>query len=136
MDVEGAKRFLRENHRAVLATVRSDGSPQLSPVVAGIDSGGRAVISTRETAIKAHNVARTPSASLCVFQDSFFGRWLQIDGRADLLHLPDAMEGLVQLYRQVAGEHPDWEEFRAEMRRQRRLLLRVRIERAGPDVSG
>ncbi len=136
MDQEAARQFIRGNHRAVLATVRSDGTPQLSPVVAGIDEDGYVAISTRETAVKVRNVERRPRASLCVIQDSFFGRFVQVGGPADVVRLPDAMERLVSLYRSISGEHPDWEEFRQDMRDQRRVVLRIAIESAGPDVAG
>ncbi len=117
-------------------TFRSDGRPQTSPVVCGLDDGGKLAISTRETAAKTHNVRRDPRVSLCVLSEDFFGEWLQVDGRAEVVPLPQAMEGLVELYRTIAGEHPDWAEFRAAMEQQRRVLLRVEIERAGPDRHG
>ncbi len=136
MDPDRARAFLAEHHRAVLVTERGDGRPQTSPVVCGLDDGGRVVISTRETAMKVHNVRRRPDVSLCVLSDGFFGPWIQVDGTADLLPLPGAMDGLIALYRQVAGEHPDWDDFRSAMERERRVLLRVEIERAGPDRQG
>ncbi len=136
MDPDRAREFLSRNHRAVIITTRSDGSPQASPVVAGIDGEGRAVVSTRETAMKAAHVRHTSRAALCVMQDSFFGDWIQVEGPAHLVPLPQAMEGLVALYRQVAGEHPDWDDYRSAMERQRRVLLAIDIERAGPDRSG
>ncbi len=136
MDIDRAREFLEHNHRAVLIITRADGSPQASPVVAGIDHEGRAVVSTRETAMKAHHVQRTPRAALCVMQDSFFGEWIQVEGPARLIPLPQAMDGLIALYRQVAGEHPDWDEYRRSMDHERRVLLAISIARAGPDRSG
>lgn len=136
MDIERAREFLGRNHRAVLITTRADGSPQGSPVVAGVDSEGRAVVSTRETAMKAAHVRRTPRAALCVMQDSFFGEWIQVEGPARLIPLPRALDDLVALYRQVAGEHADWDDYRTAMERERRVLLAISIERAGPDRSG
>jgi PPOX class probable F420-dependent enzyme len=136
MDVDEARQFLRANNRAVLATTRSDGRPQLSPVAVTVDEDGRAVVSTRETALKTRNVARDPHVSLCAFTDGFYGSWVQIDGVADVQVLPEAMEPLVAYYRNVAGEHPDWEDYRAAMQRERRVLLRITITRAGPDRSG
>jgi PPOX class probable F420-dependent enzyme len=128
--------FLRGNHRAVLATSRSDGRPQLSPVTCGVDGTGRVLISTRETAVKTRNLRRDPRASLCVFTDRFFGPWVQVEGEAEIVSLPAAMEGLVEYYRLVGGEHPDWDEYRAAMTTERRCLLRIEITRAGPDISG
>jgi PPOX class probable F420-dependent enzyme len=135
MDVPAAVDFVRENHHAVLATRRRDGTPQLSPVAVGVDDEG-VVISSRETAMKVKNLQRNPHAALCVFSDGFFGNWVQLDGRATILSLPEAMEPLVEYYRSLSGEHPDWEEYRAAMRRDQRVLIRVTVERAGPEVSG
>jgi PPOX class probable F420-dependent enzyme len=133
---EQARAFLRENHRAVLATARADGRPQLSPVTCGLDDAGRVIISTRETAVKVRNLRRNPLASLCVFSDAFFGSWVQVEGQAEIISLPGAMELLVGYYRQLSGEHPDWDDYRAAMVRERRCLVRIEITRAGPDISG
>lgn len=136
MDIEKAREFIRENHRGVLATFRQDGRVQMSPVLVGIDEAGLAVISSRETAYKVKNLRRDPRASVCVFVDRFFGRWLQIDGTAEILSLPEAMEPLVAYYRTNIGEHPDWADYRQAMVREQRLLIRIRIDHAGPDKSG
>jgi PPOX class probable F420-dependent enzyme len=136
MDVLRAAEFLRVHHRAVLATTRADGRPQLSPVVAAVDDAGRVLISTRETAIKSKNLARDPRASLCVINDNFFGEWIQAEGTAELIRLPDALELLEDYYRRISGEHPDWAEYRAAMQRERRLVVRITLTRAGPDRSG
>lgn len=135
MDLDAARRFLEENHRAVLATRRGDGGLQLSPVMVTLDDEGRAVVSATETRIKTRNLRRDPRAALCVMNDRFFGPWLQIEGTATILSLPDAMEPLVDYYRRVAGEHEDWDEYRSAMRRDQRVLIRIEIERAGPDVQ-
>lgn len=136
MDPQRAREFLREHHRAVLATTRADGRPQLSPVTAAVDAQGRVLISTREAAIKTKNLTRDPRASLCVLNDGFFGEWISIEGTAEIVRLPDAMELLTDYYRRVAGEHPDWDDYRDAMRRERRVILRIPIARAGPDISG
>ncbi|HEV2310073.1 MAG TPA: PPOX class F420-dependent oxidoreductase [Acidimicrobiia bacterium] len=136
MDVEEARELIRANHHAVLATRRADGRPQLSPVAAAVDDAGRVVISTRETAMKTHNLRRDPQASLCVLNDAFYGAWAQVDGRATVVSLPEAMELLVDYYRRIAGEHPDWDDYRAAMQRERRVLVRIDIEHAGPKRSG
>jgi PPOX class probable F420-dependent enzyme len=136
VDIQRAIDFLRGQHRAVLATRRADGSPQLSPVVAAVDDQGRILISTRETAIKARNLARDPRASLCVINDGFYGEWIQADGTAEIIHLPDALEPLVEYYRKISGEHPDWAEYRSAMQRDQRLIIRISMDRAGPDISG
>jgi PPOX class probable F420-dependent enzyme len=136
MDIARAREFLRANHRAVLATARADGHPQLSPVTCGVDDAGLVVISTRETAVKTRNLRRNPAASLCVFTDAFFGQWVQVDGTAEIISLPAAMDHLVDYYRRISGEHPDWDEYRAAMIRERRCVVRISITRAGPDISG
>ncbi|MBA2768916.1 MAG: PPOX class F420-dependent oxidoreductase [Sporichthyaceae bacterium] len=131
-----AQDFLRSHHHAVLATFRSDGRPQLSPVGAVVDAEGRVVISTRETAIKARNLRRDPRVSLCVLSDGFYGDWAQVEGTAEIVSLPEAMELLVDYYRAAAGEHPDWDDYRAAMVREKRCVVRFSIERAGPTVAG
>jgi PPOX class probable F420-dependent enzyme len=136
MDIDVARAFLGKHHRAVLATSRADGMPQLSPVTCAIDDDGRVLVSTRETAIKTRNLRRDPRASLCVFTDAFFGDWIQVEGAAEIISLPAAMELLVSYYRAVAGEHPDWDDYRAAMTRDRRVIVRIAITRAGPDISG
>ncbi|HEX3712461.1 MAG TPA: PPOX class F420-dependent oxidoreductase [Trebonia sp.] len=136
MDIDEAIGYVRSNHHAVLATIKKDGSPQLSPVTAGVDAAGRVVISTRQTAYKVRNVRRDPRVWLCAFPDGFYGRWVQLDGTAEIVELPEAMDGLVAYYREISGEHPDWDDYRASMVRDQRLLLAVTVTRAGPSVSG
>jgi len=136
MNLAQAADFLRAHHRAVLATSRADGRPQLSPVLCVADAEGRILISTRETALKTRNLRRDPHASLCAFTDGFFGEWVQIDGDAEIISLPDAMDLLVDYYRRVAGEHSDWADYRAAMTRDRRVIVRITPTRAGPNVSG
>ena len=136
MDLDRAREFMRAHNRAVLSTFRSDGLPQLSPVTVGIDEQGRALISTRETAIKTKNLARDPRASLCVISDQFFGEWIQAEGTAEIVHLPDAMDLLVDYYRRVSGEHEDWDDYRQAMVRDQRVIVAITLNRAGPDRSG
>ena len=136
MDIDHARDFIRVNHRAVLTTYFADGRVQVSPVTVGVDDAGRVVISTRETATKTRNLARDPRAVLCVFTDAFFGDWIVVEGRAEVVGLPEAMEPLVEYYRGISGEHPDWDDYRAAMVRDRRVLVRVTITRAGPDRRG
>jgi PPOX class probable F420-dependent enzyme len=136
VELDQARAFLGENHRAVLATSRADGRPQLSPVLVAVDGEGRAIISTRETAYKVKNLRRDPKASLCVLNDNFYGDWIRVDGTAEIVSLPEALELLVDYYRRVSGEHPDWDEYRSAMQQQRRVLIRIQPERAGPDRQG
>ncbi|MDF5754784.1 PPOX class F420-dependent oxidoreductase [Spongiactinospora sp. TRM90649] len=136
MDLDKARAFVRTNHRAVLLTRHADGRPQMSPVTVGVDDDGYIVISTRETAAKTRNLRRDPNVAVCVFTDGFFGEWVQIEGTAELISLPEAMEPLVEYYRRISGEHPDWDDYRAAMERDRRLIVRIEPTRAGPDRHG
>ncbi|MBL7498581.1 PPOX class F420-dependent oxidoreductase [Frankia sp. CNm7] len=136
MDADAAREFVRENHRAVLATRRRDGGPQLSPVTVGVADDGLIIISSRLTAYKVRNIQRDPAVELCVLNDGFFGAWAQISGQADIVELPAAMDGLIAYYRGISGEHPDWDDYRAAMVRDQRCLIRVTIESAGPSRSG
>ncbi|MGH2759425.1 MAG: PPOX class F420-dependent oxidoreductase [Actinomycetota bacterium] len=136
MDLDKARAFIKDNPRAVLTTRRSNGRPQMSPILAAVDDEGRLLISSRETAYKTKNVRRNPEVSLCFLNPSFFGDWVQIDGTTEIISLPDAMELLVDYYRRLSGEHDDWDEYRATMERDKRLIIRVAVERAGPDRSG
>ena len=131
-----ARTFLRANHSAVLATFRRDGRPQLSPVAAGIDDEGRVEISTRETAMKVKNLRRDPRISLCVLNQGFYGDWAQVEGTAEIVERPEALDRLVDYYRRISGEHPDWDEYRQAMSDQQRVLVRFEIDRAGPNVAG
>jgi PPOX class probable F420-dependent enzyme len=136
MSAERAQQFLRAHHQAVLASTRADGRPQMSPVLCAVDAEGRILISTRETAVKTRNLRRDPYASICAFTDRFFGSWIQAEGPAEVISLPDAMDLLIDYYRLVSGEHPDWSDYRAAMVRDRRVIVRVTISRVGPTTSG
>ena len=136
MDIAVAQQFLREHENAVLATWRRDGRIQMSPVTVGLDAAGRAIISSRATTAKVRNLRRDPRATLCVFVEAFTGPWVQIEGTAEILTGLEAVEPLVDYYRRLAGEHPDWEDYRRVMLADRRALIRITIERAGPDRQG
>jgi len=136
MDLEQAREYVRTRHRAVLATLKSDGTPQLSPVVVGVDTEGQVIVSSRETAYKVRNLRRDPRVWVCVFPDEFFGGWVQLEGRAEVVSMPDALAGLEEYYRGISGEHSDWADYRAAMERERRVLVRIELVKAGPDRSG
>jgi len=108
----------------------------MSPIVTALDDDGRLLISSRETAIKTKNARRDPRVSVCFLRSEFFGGHVQVDGTAEIVSLPDAMELLVDYYRRLSGEHPDWDDYRRSMEQEKRCVLRVTIERAGPNVSG
>lgn len=128
--------FLRPRHQVVLCTTRRDGSPQLSPVTAGIDEVGRVLVSTYPERAKVQNLRRTPAASALFLSDSWNGTWAQVWGTAEVVELPAAMEPLVEYYRCIAGEHPSWSEYREAMTSQGKCLIRLTIEQWGPIATG
>jgi PPOX class probable F420-dependent enzyme len=136
MDLDKARAFIKEHPKAVLITQRKNGRPQTSPILAAIDDEGLLMISSRETAYKVRNLRRDPRASLCFVSDAFYGDWIQVDGTAEIASLPGAMDLLIDYYRRLSGEHEDWDDYRSAMERDQRLIIRVNIERAGPDRSG
>ncbi len=135
MDLDRAREFARRHHRAVLAT-RSPGGLQQSPVLVAVDAEGRFVVSSRETAYKTKNLRRDPWAQLCIFTDAFFGTWYYVEGRTEVLSLPEAMEPLIDYYQRAAGELEDPAAYRRSMTEERRVLLRITAAKAGPDRQG
>ena len=135
MGPSDALEFARKNNRAVLHTYRRDGSPQLSPVVIGVldDTIG---VSSRETAMKTKNLVRDPRATLCIVNDGWYGDWMVVSGPTEIVHLPEAMDLLVEYFRVLRGDHPDWDEYRQAMVEQQRVMLRITPDRVGPTVSG
>ena len=136
VDREALLEFLRPRHHAILMTTRKDGRPQASPNTCGVDTEGRIVISTYPERAKAYNVRRDPRVSVLVLSDDFGGAWVQVDGTAEVLDLPAALEPLVEYFRVIAGEHPDWDEYRQAMRDQGKSLIRITIDRWGPIATG
>ncbi|MEU7158679.1 PPOX class F420-dependent oxidoreductase [Streptomyces chrestomyceticus] len=136
VDLDGLLEFVRPRHRAVLLTRRSDGTPQASPLTCGVDDSGRLVMATYPKRAKVRNARRAPSVSVLVLSDEWNGPWVQVDGEAEILDAPDSVEPLVAYYRSVAGEHPDWHEYRAAMITQGKSLIRVTPLRWGPIATG
>jgi PPOX class probable F420-dependent enzyme len=128
--------FLRPRHHAVLVTTRTDGSPQMSPVTCGLDTEGRIVIATYPQRAKSRNAKRDPRVSVLVLSDEFNDAYVQVDGTAEVLDLPDALEPLVEYFRVISGEHPNWDEYREAMTKQGKCLIRVTIDRWGPVATG
>ncbi|MDX6244579.1 MAG: hypothetical protein QOE76_2302 [Frankiales bacterium] len=128
--------FLRTRHHGLLATTRTDGRPQLSPVACGVDGEGRLVIASYPQRAKTRNARRDERVSICVLSDDWDGAWVQVDGRAEVLDMPEAEDAFVDYYRCIAGEHPDWDDYRAAMHRQGKSLIRVTIDRWGPIATG
>jgi PPOX class probable F420-dependent enzyme len=136
VDSDGLLEFLRTRHRAVLVTRRRSGGLQLSPVTCGVDGEGRIVVSTYPQRAKVANGRHDPAVSICVLSDDFDGPWVQVDGQAEVLDLPEALEPLVEYYRSISGEHPDWDEYRAAMVRQGKSLLRIALTGWGLIATG
>jgi PPOX class probable F420-dependent enzyme len=128
--------FLRSRHDGILVTTRRDGSPQLSPVSYGVDEEGRVVVSSYPERAKSANARRNPAASLMSLGPAFNDPWVQVDGTAEVIELPDAVEPLVDYFRAISGEHPDWDEYREAMVAQGKCLIRLTIERWGPIATG
>ncbi|MFF8578823.1 PPOX class F420-dependent oxidoreductase [Streptomyces albidoflavus] len=128
--------FVRPRHRALLLTARADGSPQASPLTCGVDGEGRIVVSTYPERAKTRNAKRNPKVSVVVLSDEWNGPWVQIDGTAEVIDAPDSVEPLVEYFRVISGEHPDWDEYRAAMLKQGKSLIRITPERWGPVATG
>ena len=135
-DREQLLEFLRPRHHAILMTTRKDGRPQSSPNSCGVDSEGRVVISTYPERAKVLNIRRNPLVSVCVLSEEWNGPWVQVDGTAEVIDLPDSVEPLVEYFRSISGEHPDWDEYRQAMRDQGKSLIRITIDGWGPIATG
>jgi PPOX class probable F420-dependent enzyme len=136
VDLTALLDFIRPRHRMLLSTIRADARPQLSPVTGGVDDRGQILISSYPGRAKARNAARTPEVSICVLSDDWNGPWVQIDGTAEVASMPAALAGLVDYFRCISGEHPDWAEYREAMRVQDKVLITVTPTRWGPISTG
>ncbi|WP_426566084.1 PPOX class F420-dependent oxidoreductase [Angustibacter sp. McL0619] len=136
VDLDALLEFVRSRHQFVLLTRRSDGAPQASPVTGGVDDEGRLVISTYPQRAKVSNARRDGRVSVLVLSEDFGGAWVQVDGECEVIDQPDAIEPLVDYYRSISGEHPDWDEYRAAMAKQGKSLLRITPTRWGPVATG
>ncbi|MGZ4478430.1 MAG: PPOX class F420-dependent oxidoreductase [Nocardioidaceae bacterium] len=136
VDRDALLEFLRPRHRGTLVTRRKDGSPQMSPVSCGVDDAGRIVVSTYPQRAKAGNARRDPRVSILVHSDDWNDPYVQVDGTAEVLDMPEALEPLVEYFRCISGEHPDWDEYRAAMRKQNKSLIRITVQRWGPVATG
>ena len=128
--------FVRPRHHMVLTTFRADGSLQSSPVTGGVDEHGRLVIASYPRRAKAVNIRRAGRASVVVLSEEFNGPYVQIDGTAEVIDLPVAVEPLVDYFRAVAGEHSDWAEYRQAMIDQGKCLIRITPQTWGPVATG
>ena len=128
--------FIRPRHHAIVITARADGRPQASPVTCGVDAEGRIVVATYPERAKSRNARRDARVSVLFLSDDFGGAWVQVDGDAEVIDVPDAVEPLVDYFRSISGEHPDWDEYRQAMLKQGKSLLRVTPRRWGPIATG
>ncbi|MBD0322093.1 MAG: PPOX class F420-dependent oxidoreductase [Aldersonia sp.] len=136
IDLDALLEFLRPRHHGLLVTTKNSGDLQMSPVTCGVDDSGRIVVSTYPQRAKVANIRSRPQVSMCVVSDDWNGPYVQVDGVAEVIDLPEAVEPLVDYYRSIAGEHPDWDEYRAAMRSQGKCLIRIAIESWGPIATG
>ncbi|NPD04837.1 PPOX class F420-dependent oxidoreductase [Nocardioides sp. zg-1308] len=136
VELEGLLDFVRPRHRFVLITRRADGTSQASPVTGGVDGAGRLVVSTYPERAKTRNVRRDRAVSVLVLSDDWDGPWVQVNGEAEVLDVPEAVEGLVEYFRTISGEHPDWDEYRQAMLDQGKSLIRVTPTDWGPVATG
>ncbi|MFJ9636800.1 PPOX class F420-dependent oxidoreductase [Streptomyces sp. NPDC101178] len=136
VDLDELLAFVRPRHRAVLLTTRADGRPQGSPLTCGVDDAGRIVMSTYPQRAKTRNAKRDERVSVIVLSDEWDGPWVQVDGVAEVLDVPESVEPLVEYFRNISGEHPDWDEYRAAMVKQGKSIIRVTPERWGPVATG
>ena len=128
--------FVRPRHHMLLVTQRSDGRPQASPVTGGVDDAGRIVISTYPERAKTQNARQRPQVSVVVLSDDFGGAWVQVDGDCEVIDSPESVEPLVEYFRNISGEHPDWDEYRRAMVEQGKSILRIPPMRWGPLATG
>ena len=128
--------FIRTRHNAIVITTRADGRPQASPVTCGVDGQGRVVVATYPERAKTRNARRDTRVSVLFLSDDFGGPWVQVDGTAEVLDVPEAVEPMVEYYRSISGEHPDWAEYRVAMLKQGKSLLRVTPDHWGPIATG
>lgn len=136
VDLDGLLEFLRTRHKAVLMTRRADGGEQTSPITLGIDAQGRLLVSTYPERAKVLNIRRHPRIAMCVLSDDFNGPWVHVEGSAEVLDMPEALDPLIEYFRSISGEHPDWEEYKQAMADESKSLIRLTIEHWGPIATG
>ncbi len=128
--------FVKPRNHWVMTTTRGDGRPQISPVTGGVGPDGALLVSTYPSRDKVYNLTRDPRTTICVLSDHFGGAWVQVDGTATITNVPEAVDGMVDYFRAVSGEHPDWDDYRAAMIRQGKCLISIEVERWGPIATG
>jgi PPOX class probable F420-dependent enzyme len=135
MEIVDAQKFLQQNHRACIAVRQKDGWPQMTFVSPGIDPQGRVIITSRGTTYKIKHLRRDPRVSMLIFGEQYSGsKFVQIHGAAEIIEQPAAMAMLIFWYKQVRGEHKNWEEYKKRMADEKRVIIRVNIEKVGPQT--
>ena len=133
MDITDAQKFIKDNHRACIAVRQKDGWPQMTLVTPGIDAEGRVILTSRGTTYKVKHLRRDPKVSMLIFGEQFSGsKFVQIHGSAEVVDLPQAMDGLIHWYKTVRGEHKNWEDYKQQVTDEKRVLIRINIEKVGP----
>lgn len=133
MEIADAQEFLKQNHRGVLVARKKDGSLQMALVSPTIDADGKVIITSRDSTYKVKNIRRNPQISLLVFGEQFNGsKYIQIEGKAEIIEHPRAMDIVLDWHRQIRGEPADWEEVRKKTLAEGRIAMRVTIEKVGP----
>lgn len=137
MEITDVQKFLRDNHRGVLVARKRDGWPQITLVTPGIDAEGRVIITSRGTTYKVKNIRRDPRVSMLIMGEQFSGsKYVQIQGTAEVISQPEAIDILIYWHRQVRGEHKSWDEYRARMKEEQRVIIRINVEKSGPNTRG
>ena len=133
MEIADAQKFIKDNHRACIAVRQKDGWPQMTLVTPGIDAAGRIILTSRGTTYKVKHLRRDPKVSMLIFGEQFSGsKFVQIHGSAEVVDLPHAMDGLIDWYKTVRGEHKNWEDYKQQVTDEKRVLIRINIEKVGP----
>jgi PPOX class probable F420-dependent enzyme len=135
MEMTEAQEFLKDNHHGVLVARKKDGSLQMTLVSPVIGRAGKVVITARDTTFKVKNIRRNPQVSLLVYGDKFNGsNYIQIDGQAEVIPHPEAMEIVLDWHRQIRGEPSNWEEVRRKTLAEGRIAILVTINKVGPQT--
>lgn len=125
VDREGLVEFATGKHSFVLTTTRRDGRPQMSLVTGTITPEGELLISSYPQRAKTHNIKNNPNVSVLIMGGAFNAAWIQVDGTAQAIDMPDAGDGLVEYFRGISGEHSDWDEYRQAMQDQGKSIIRI-----------
>ena len=133
MEISYAKGFLKNNHHGCLVTRKKDGSLQMTLVSPVLGADGNVIITARDTTYKVKNIKRNPQVSLLVYGDTFHGsNYIQIDGKAEVIPHPAAMDIVLDWHRKIRGEPASWDEIRQKTLAEGRIVIRVNIEKVGP----